>query len=45
METASRLLRAKAIIAGMKYSTNPKPKMGKKKSAKKCIDGLQPRIV
>src|SRR5215471_15333651 len=30
IETASRLLRAKAMMAGKKYSTKPKPKMGRK---------------
>src|SRR6266498_74725 len=34
---ASRLLRANAMIAGRKYRTNPKPKIGGKKNAKRCI--------
>jgi len=37
MEVVSRLLRAKAMIVGRKYSRNPKPKMGKKNTAKRCM--------
>jgi hypothetical protein len=37
IETASRFSRANAMIVGRKYRTNPNPKIGKKKNAKRCM--------